>query len=125
MKTSVITGTVVTLATIPEYLPVLSRPQIGEYSNPWVLKIQPCIKQKNGKYVDLRTGCEVKKSQSTLEWLNLSGTVFRYPDGHNVLISKMLDGSNNFIVKEIVENDINNMMMPRKIFDRTKEKKSS
>ncbi len=121
MNKKFITGSVVTLVTIPEFLPVLNTPQIGEYTSPWILKLQPCIK-KDGKYVDLRSGCEVKKAKATLEWLNLSGTVFRYTDGHNVLISKMLDGSNALIAKEIVENDINNMMMPRKIFDRSKEK---
>lgn len=120
MKNKIITGKIVTIVTYPEYLSVLEVPHFGEYDNPRITKLTPCIKN-NGKYCDLRTGREVKRSKNTQEWLNLSGTVFRYADGHNVLISKKLDGSETFIAKEIVENDISRYMIPRRVFAREKK----
>ena len=97
----IITGQVVTLVTYPEFLSVLEIPHFGEYDNPRILKLTPCAKDGNGKYTDLRSGKEVKKKPNMLEWLNLSGTVFTYPDGVNLLVS-----SN---------------MMPRRVVDRRKK----
>lgn len=77
----------VTLVTIPAHLPVIMWPQIGDYDSPYVLKTLPCEK-KDGKYFNLRTGQEVKKADSMLEWTNLSGSYFRYPDGYELLLSK-------------------------------------
>lgn len=123
MGKKIITGSIVTLVTYPEYLSVLDIPHYGEYDSPRIVKLTPCIKHGR-KYLDLRTEREVVPSKSTLEWLNLSGSVFRYPDGHNVLISKKLDGSGYFVVKEIAEQDITSSMMPRRIFDRTEKNAS-
>lgn len=77
----------VTLVTIPEFLPVLQRPQIGDYDNLFILQTLPCEK-RNGKYYDLRSSTEVKKKSNMLEWKNLSGTFFRYPDGYELLLSR-------------------------------------
>lgn len=80
----------VTLVTIPEFLPVLQWPKIGEYDNQFILKTTPCEK-RNGKYYDIRSNTEVKKKDNMLEWPNLSGTFFRYPDGYELLLSKKFE----------------------------------
>ncbi|MBQ7633520.1 MAG: hypothetical protein IJS88_05355 [Alphaproteobacteria bacterium] len=121
MEKKIITGTIVTLVTYPESLSVIDIPHHGEYNNPRIVKLTPCIKH-GSKYFDLRTKREVFRTESSVEWLNLSGTVFRYPDGHNVLVSKKLDGSGYFVAEEIAEHGITSNMMPRRIFDRSKEK---
>ena len=80
---------VVTLVTIPRYLPVIMWPQYGDYKNPYVRKTIPCEK-RNGKYFDLRSGQPVVKTDTMLEWNNLSGSYFRYPDGHELLVSRRI-----------------------------------
>ncbi len=116
-----ITGDVVTLVTIPEFLPTLQVPHIGEYDSPFIMKLTPCEK-RNGQYYDLRKGVEVKKSENMLEWLNLSGTVFSYEDGLLLLITKRFVNG-HFMGIPISKNEVRSNMMPRKIFDRTKKTK--
>ena len=86
----VLDNNVVMLVTIPASLPLLMYPHVGEYDHPYVMKTRPCEK-KNGKYFDLRTGNPVRKDENTLEWLVLSGNVFKYPDGQNILLSRRFD----------------------------------
>ena len=75
------------MVTIPQFLPIMSRPQIGDYDNPYIIRTTPCEKKK-GKCYDLRTGEEIKKTEDMLEWKNLTGTFFRYPDGYELLLSR-------------------------------------
>ena len=80
-------SSVVTLVRIPSFLPVIQWPQIGDYDNPFILQTIPCEK-KQDKYFNLRDGKEIIKKQGMLEWLNLTGTVFSYPDGKKILLSR-------------------------------------
>lgn len=120
MNTRIITGEVVTLVTYPEYLDVLLVPHFGEYTNPRIVKLTPCVK-KNGKYVDLRKGYKIEKTANTLEWRNLPGTVFRYEDGLNVLISRNFE-TKLLMCMEVNKREITNTMVVRKIFDYSKKK---
>lgn len=119
----VLEGSVVTLVTIPRFLPVIMWPQIGEYANKNIRKLQPC-EVRNGKYYDLRTGKTVEKSENMLEWRNLSGTVFRYGNKKNyaeecLLISRRFENG-RLILFSIKSGEITPMMMPRKVFEKTK-----
>ena len=115
----IITGEIVTLVTLPDYVDVLHIPQIGEYGSHRIVKLTPCEK-KNGKLFDLRSGAEVKKKKNSREWVNLSGTVFKYADGLNVLVTKNL-ATGKLMCVDIASNDIRNTMIPRTIFDRSKK----
>ena len=110
-----ITGEIVTLVTLPDYVDVLHIPHVGEYGSPRIVKLTPCEK-KAGKLYDLRTGVIVKKKKNAQEWVNLSGTVFRYADGLNVLVTKNL-ATGKLMCVDIASNDIRNTMIPRTIFD--------
>ena len=121
----VLKGNVVTLVTIPKYLPVISWPQIGEYDNPYILALTPCEKV-NEKYFNLLTGAEVKKEDNMLEWLNLPGTVFRYGNPKNYAEKCLLTSRRYFedrkqILFSITPNEITPYMLERKVFSRLKE----
>lgn len=117
----ILSGNVVTLVTIPKYLPVIVRPGIGDYNNPYIRKITPC-EVINGEYRDIRTGAKVEKADNMLEWINLSGTVFCYKDQHNspkecLLISRRYaDGK--LLLLSIAPWQITPCMIPRKVRDR-------
>lgn len=81
-----ISNTIVTLVTLPETLSILDEPKLGDYDNKYIKKTVPCEKVQ-GRFYDLRSGKEVKKSGNTKEWRNLTGTVFQYPDGKMLLIT--------------------------------------
>lgn len=116
----IITGKAVTLVTLPEYLDVLQTPQIGDYSNPRIVKLTPCEK-KNDKLFDLRTGRQVEKPKRYLEWVNLSGTVFKYPDGRNILLTKVF-ATNTLMCVDVASSEIRETtMIPRRVFERIKE----
>ena len=70
-KKKVIHGEVVTLVTIPKFMPVIMWPGIGEYDYPHILKVQPCIKAKE-KYFDLVSGTPVVRKDNMMEWKNLT-----------------------------------------------------
>lgn len=108
-KIKVLRGTVVTLIQIPEYTPVLQRPKIAEYDNPYIQGMIPCEK-RDGKYFDLRTGVEVMKNSNTLEWTNLTGTLFSYRDGQNVLLSRRF-ADNKIMLFSVKEQEINKQSM--------------
>ena len=115
-------GDVVTLVTIPQFLPVISRPQIGEYNNPYILALTPCEKVGD-KYYNLRTGAEVTKQENMLEWLNLSGTVFRYGNTKNyaeecLLTSRRFENG-KLILFSITPEEITPYMLERKVFSKT------
>ena len=116
---------IVTLVTIPRFLPVIMRPGIGEYDSPYVIETMPCEK-KNDRYFNLKSGQEVNKSSNMLEWLNLPGTVFRYKDDRgfcceNLLISRRYDNG-RLLVLSVASSEVTNMMMLRTVRKRLKEK---
>ena len=120
----VLKGEVVTLVTIPQFLPVIMWPQIGEYDSPYILSLTPCEKVGN-KYYNLRTGAEVKREENMLEWLNLSGTVFRYGNKKNykeecLLTSRRFE-NNKLVLFSIAPTEITPYMLERKVFSRRKE----
>ena len=122
-RKKVLRGEVVTLVTIPKYLPDTMIPHIGEYGNPYIVSLTPCEKVDN-KYFNLRSGAEVKKEENMLEWLNLSGTVFRYGNPKNyaeecLLTSRRFE-NNKLILFSIAPAEITPMMIQRKVFEKMK-----
>ena len=113
-KKKILNGEVVTLVTIPKFMPVIMRPGIGEYDYPHILKLQPCIKAKE-KYFDLVTGNPVVRKDNMLEWKNLSGTVFCYPNEENLLISKSFD--RKLLLLSVSPDEITPTMIKRQVFD--------
>lgn len=112
----------VTLVTLPQYLPVIMRPRIGEYENPYVLRTRPCEK-KQGKFFDLRTGEEIKKTTDMVEWNNLTGSLFRYPDGYELTLSRRYR-DNKILVLEVGCTDEHELhsFIPRPIIQRAEKK---
>ena len=107
---------VVTLVTIPRYLPVIMWPQIGNYDNPHIIKLTPCEK-RGKKYYDLRSGKPVVKTDTMLEWNNLSGSYFRYPDGRELLLSRRI-ADKQLLLMEVKDEFNPSTMVLRKIVDR-------
>lgn len=113
----------VTLVTVPSLLSFLSRPQHGDYDNPYILRTRPCAK-KDGKFYDLRTGEQVIKTDEMLEWNNLTGSLFRYPDGYELLLSRQYTKEKAILVLE-PENDYNpNSVIIRPVIHKVEKKKS-
>ena len=113
-KKKVIHGEVVTLVTIPKFMPVIMWPGIGEYDYPHILKVQPCIKAKE-KYFDLVSGTPVVRKDNMMEWKNLTGTVFCYPDDECLLISKSFDGK--LLLLSVSPDEITPTMIKRKVYE--------
>lgn len=118
-KKKIIHGEVVTLVTIPKFMPVIMWPGIGEYDNPYILRVQPCIKAKE-KYFDLATGNPVVRKENMKEWKNLTGTVFCYPDNECLLISRMYEG-NKLMLFSISPDEITPTMIKREVFNRVRD----
>ena len=113
---------IVTLVKIPSQLSVLSYPKIGDYENPFILSTTPC-EEKNGKYFDLLTEKEITKDENTLVWINLSGTVFQYPNGQRILITRRYR-DNQLIAKEIAPwQELHPTMMLRQVVELEKKER--
>lgn len=119
----ILKGKVVTLVTYPKYLSDILRPQIGEYDSPYVLALTPCEKVGD-KFFDLRTGAEVKKEENMLEWINLSGTVFRYGNpkhyAEECLLTSRRFENGKLILFSITPEEITPYMLERKVFSKLK-----
>lgn len=75
------------------------RPYYLDYDDPKINGIRPCIQQADGSLKDLRTGEDVPFCEDTADLWNISsGTVFEYPDGYRLLISRLFDANRTFIV---------------------------
>lgn len=117
MKT--LRGNVVTLVTVPKFLPVLMRPGLGDYNHPYILKTIPCEVVK-GEYFDLKTGEPVKKAENMLEWRNLSGTAFSFGKDDNLLVSRRYqDGK--LLLFSLEASEITPVMVMHKMRNRFKE----
>ena len=119
----VLLGEVVTLVTIPRFISDIMRPRLGEYDNPYILSLTPCEKVGD-KYYNLLTRVEVKKEDNMLEWLNLSGTVFRYRNKKSypeecLLTSRRFENG-KLILFSIAPTEITSMMIQRKVFSKMK-----
>ena len=104
------------MVTIPKFLPVIMRPGIGDYDNPYVLRTTPC-EVVDGRYRDLRTGAVVEKKNNMLEWRNLSGTVFRFEhrrgfSNENLLISRRFEDG-RLLLLSLEDREITPMMVVR------------
>lgn len=115
----VLRGNVVTLVTIPRFLPVIMRPGLGDYNHPYILKTTPCEVVK-GVYFDLKTGEPVKKAENMLVWHNLSGTAFSFGKDDNLLVSRRYrDGK--LLLFSVESSEITPAMVLHKMRDRFRE----
>lgn len=75
------------------------KPDYLNYDDPRINGIRPCIQQADGSLKDLCTGEDVSFSENTSElWSVSSGTVFEYPDGQRLLVSRLFDADRTMIV---------------------------
>ena len=98
------TEKVVVLVEVSKNLAPQRYPGYLEYDNPKVKHITPCSFD-GSHYVNLRTGKRVKKSENMLVWNVSVGTMFLYPDGENILVSRLISSGqivlyNNFPFNE-------------------------
>ena len=102
---------VVSLIQVSEHLPFNRRPHILDYENENIVHIFPCFK-KGDKYTDLRTGEQIQKTDNMEEWDVLTGTVFQYPDGEKLLVSRRFADRKILILKT---NEVRSTMILRKV----------
>ena len=74
------------------------RPDYMNYDDPSINGIRPCIQQADGSLEDLRTGEIVPFLEDAELWNVSSGTVFEYPDGQKILISRLFDAQRTTVV---------------------------
>ncbi|MBR1904626.1 MAG: hypothetical protein IJ824_05590 [Alphaproteobacteria bacterium] len=77
----------VVLVEIPDNLAYNKRPHVLDYANENIVHIQPC-KKVSDQFFDVRSGEPVQKKANHLIWPSQTGTVFAYPDGKNILLSR-------------------------------------
>ena len=77
----------VVLVEIPDNLGISKYPKVLDYGNEYIVGITPA-KEVGGEFFDLRSGAAVEKKDNHLVWPSLTGTVFSYPDGKNILLSR-------------------------------------
>ena len=75
-----------------------SIPNVGEFSHRNIKRIVPCEVIK-GKYYDLRSHKEVKKEGNVQEWPLLKGSVLRYADKRQFLISRLIAEQENILIE--------------------------
>ena len=75
-----------------------SIPNIGEFSHRNIKRIVPCEVRK-GKYFDLRYGKQVEKEGNVQEWPLFKGSVLRYADKRQFLISRLIAEQENILIE--------------------------
>ena len=85
----------VVLVEVPKYLDIFHLPKVGEYNNPYIRKIIPCTLE-NGEYKSWENGKKIKKNSQMFEWKLFVGTMFRFNNRREVLLTRDLKG-NNFL----------------------------
>jgi hypothetical protein len=80
----------------------------------------PC-EERDGRYFDLRTGAEVARTKDTMIWNNLTGTVFQYPDGECILLTRRLSNQ-QLLCMEITPKDFRSTMVLRHVVERVVKK---
>jgi len=102
-------GKAVMLVKMPSNLSLLNYPRLGEYDNKYIINTRPCEKKGN-RFFDLRTGDEIRKTENMLEWPVLTGNVFRYENGQNLLLSRRF-ADNRVLCLDIDPEEINEVTM--------------
>lgn len=106
----------VVVVEVPDNLGISKRPHVLDYDNEHIVHITPA-KEIGGEIFDLRTDMPVRRDHNHLIWPSLTGTVFTYPDGKQILLSRRIaDG-------KLITCEINSKwdfhpesMIPRKVF---------
>lgn len=76
------------------------KPHYLDYNDPRINGVHPCIQQADGSLKDLRTGEDVHLLENADLWNVSSGTVFEYPNGQRLLVSRLFDADRTMIVLE-------------------------
>ena len=90
---------VVCLIKLPKDLPLNRYPYVLDYKNPVISQIIPCI-QTGNSFCDVRSGEKVSVDDNTLMWHVSIGTVFNYPDGRKVLLSRQIANRELLLVED-------------------------
>ena len=89
----------VVLVELPKYLDVFYHPKVGDYNNPYIRRIIPCTVE-NGEYTAWEDGKKVKKNSQMSVWNLFVGTMFRFKNGREVLITRDFLG-NTFLTDNV------------------------
>ena len=89
VKGNLVSGKVVCLIKLPKWLSFNRRPHLLDYKNPVIKEIIPCI-QHEKNFLDIVQGKKVLIDDDTLIWPVSVGTVFNYPDGRKILLSRTI-----------------------------------
>ena len=106
----------VVVVEVPDNLGISKYPRVLDYANENIVHITPA-KEIGGELFDLRTDAPIRKDHNHLVWPSLTGTVFTYPDGKEILLSRRIaDGK--LITCEIKSKwDFHpTTMIPRRVF---------
>ncbi len=86
-------------------------PNVGEYEHWNVRQVVP-VQIQDGKCFDLRDEKEMKLQKNCQIWPLVKGTVLHYPDGQDMLLTKMCSGAMGLI-------DVTNQPLPQTVTHRT------
>lgn len=86
-------------------------PDVSEYEH-WNIEQVVPVQIQDGKYFDLRNGKEMKLQKNCQIWPLLKGTVLHYPDGQDMLLTKMCSRAMGLI-------DVTNQPLPQTVTHRT------
>ncbi len=90
-------ATVVSVVRIPKFLDPLKVPSLLDYKHPKIMETIPCIKTVNG-LESVFDGQPVHLDENSLEWPVYTGTVFQYPNGEKVLLSRAIGKDKNLML---------------------------
>ena len=68
-----------------------SKLHYGDFDSPYLAMFVPAIKEEDGSYTDLRTGNMIELAKNDEAWGVFPGSVFEYPDGEQILISRKIN----------------------------------
>lgn len=73
----------------------------SDYDSPNLNGLRPCLQDAKGVLTDLRTGEVVQMPSSGAALWNVTvGTVFEYPDGHQILLSRLINKERSLALYE-------------------------
>ncbi len=88
---------IVSVIRIPKFLDPLKIPSLLDYTHPKIVETIPCIKTEKG-LESVFDGTPVQVDNNSLVWPVYAGTVFQYPNGEKVLLSRAVGRERNLML---------------------------